>query len=74
MIERSDKRYVSCPVCGRFLLRGSGKCDIEIICNKCNRKIAVIIEMERVIVFENERETEKDGRVVQARVINIAKS
>ena len=26
MIERKEKRYVSCPVCGRILLKCQGKC------------------------------------------------
>ena len=37
MIERKDKRYVSCPVCGRHLMKCQGQCNIEVTCSKCNR-------------------------------------
>lgn len=55
MIEDKNKQYVSCPVCGRVLMKGRGMCNIEVTCNKCNRVIAVTIEEERVIVFENKK-------------------
>lgn len=31
MIDRKDKRYVSCPVCGRILMKCQGQCNIDII-------------------------------------------
>lgn len=40
MIERKDKRYVSCPVCGRHLMKCQGQCSIDITCGKCNRQDA----------------------------------
>lgn len=64
MIERSDKRYVSCPICGRVLMKCRGVCDIEVTCNKCRREIAVIIEEESVSVFENRRGTENDRQIM----------
>lgn len=42
MIERKDKRYVSCPVCGRHLMKCQGQCSIDITCGKCNREIVDI--------------------------------
>ena len=48
MIERKDKRYVSCPVCGRHLMKCQGQCNIDITCGKCNREIVVIVDEERV--------------------------
>ena len=39
MIDRKDKRFVSCPVCGRILMKCQGECNIEITCGKCNREI-----------------------------------
>ena len=58
MIDRKDKRYVSCPVCGRILMKCQGQCNIDITCGKCNR----------VMVLENRRGSEKDGRAGQVRV------
>lgn len=68
MIERSAKRYVSCPICGRVLMKGRGVSDIEVTCNKCRREISVIIEEERVSVFENRRGTENDRHSDQVRI------
>lgn len=39
MIDRKDKRYVSCPVCGRILMKCQGQCNIDITCGKCNREL-----------------------------------
>lgn len=53
MIDRKDKRFVSCPVCGRILMKCQGECNIEITCGKCNREIVAIVDNERVMVLEN---------------------
>ena len=68
MIERKDKRYVSCPVCGRHLMKCQGKCNIEVTCSKCNRDIVVLVDEERVMVLENRRGSGKDERSGQVRV------
>lgn len=68
MIERKDKRYVSCPVCGRHLMKCQGQCNIEVTCSKCNRDIVVLVDEERVMVLENRRGSEKDERSGQVRV------
>ena len=68
MIDRKDKRYVSCPVCGRILMKCQGQCNIDITCGKCNREIVVLVDEERVMVLENRRGSEKDGRAGQVRV------
>lgn len=68
MIERKDKRYVSCPVCGRILMKCQGQCNIEITCGKCNKEIVAIIDEERVMVLENRRGCDKGGRTGQVRV------
>ena len=73
MIERKDKRYVSCPVCGRHLMKCQGQCNIEVICSKCNRDIVVLVDEERVMVLENRRGTGKDERSGQVR-ISVQKS
>lgn len=62
MIERKDKRYVSCPVCGRHLMKCQGQCNIEVTCSKCNRDIVVLVDEERVMVLENRRGPGKDER------------
>ena len=68
MIERKDKRYVSCPVCGRHLRKCQGQCNIEVTCSKCNRDIVVLVDEERVMVLENRRGSGKDERSGQVRV------
>ena len=55
MIDRKDKRFVSCPVCGRILMKCQGECNIEITCGKCNREIVALVDNERVMVLENRR-------------------
>lgn len=55
MIERKDKRYVSCPVCGRLLMKCDGQCSVEITCGKCSRDIVALVENDRIMVLENRR-------------------
>ena len=55
MIERICKKYVSCPVCGRTLMKCKGSCDIEITCMKCNQEIVVLSDDEKIVVLENRR-------------------
>ena len=73
MIERKDKRYVSCPVCGRHLMKCQGQCNIEVTCSKCNRDIVVLVDEERVMVLDNRRGSGKDERSGQVR-ISVQKS
>lgn len=63
MIDRKDKRFVSCPVCGRILMKCQGECNIEIICGKCNREIVALVDNERVMVLENRRGNGQVGQV-----------
>lgn len=65
MIDRKDKRYVSCPVCGRILMKCQGQCNIDITCGKCNREIVVLVDEERVMVLETDevlKRTEEPDR------------
>ena len=55
MLDRKDKRFVSCPVCGRILMKCQGECNIDITCGRCNREIVVLVDNERVMVLENRR-------------------
>jgi len=68
MVDRKDKRYVSCPVCGKILMKCQGQCDIEITCGKCNKEIVAIIDEERMVVLENRRGNGHDGRTGQVKV------
>ena len=68
MVDRKDKRYVSCPVCGKILMKCQGQCNVEITCSKCNREIVALIDEERVMVLENRRGSGKDSRAGQVRV------
>ena len=63
MIDRKDKRFVSCPVCGRILMKCQGECNIEITCGKCNREIVALVDNERVMVLENRRGNNRTGQV-----------
>ena len=63
MIDRKYKRFVSCPVCGRILMKCNGECNIEITCGKCNREIVALVDDERVMVLENRRENGQVGQV-----------
>lgn len=63
MIDRKEKRFVSCPVCGRVLMRCQGMCNLEITCGKCNRDIVAIVDEERVMVLENRRGNGQVGQV-----------
>ena len=51
--SRKDKRFISCPVCGRILMKCQGVCDLEITCGKCNSEIVALVDEERVMVLEN---------------------
>lgn len=68
MVDRKDKRYVSCPVCGKILMKCQGQCNVEITCSKCNREIVALIDEERVMVLENRRGSGKDARAGLVRV------
>ena len=68
MVDRKDKRYVSCPVCGKILMKCQGQCNVEITCSKCNREIVALIDEERVMMLENRRGSGKDARAGQVRV------
>jgi phage FluMu protein Com len=68
MIDRKEKRFVSCPVCGRVLMKCQGMCNLEITCGKCNRDIVAIVDEERVMVLENRRGSCKGARSGQVRV------
>ena len=68
MVDRIDKRFVSCPVCGRILMKCQGECNIEITCGKCNRDIVALVDNERVMVLENRRGSGKESGTGQVRV------
>ena len=63
MTDRKEKRFVSCPVCGRILMKCQGVCNLEITCGKCNRDIVAIVDEERVMVLENRRGNGQVGQV-----------
>ena len=55
MIERGNKRYVSCPVCGKMLMKCQGSCNIEIVCTTCRKEIVVLADDEKIVVLQNRR-------------------
>ena len=60
--SRKDKRFISCPVCGRILMKCQGVCDLEIICGKCNSEMVVIVDVESVMMLENRRGNDRQGQ------------
>ena len=68
MIERKDKRYVSCPVCGRLLMKCDGQCSVEITCVKCGSDIVAVVDNNRVMVLENRRSHGKNDKEGQVRI------
>lgn len=67
MIDRQEKRFVSCPVCGRILIKCYGVCNIEIVCSKCGHNIVVMAENMKISVLEERRE-EKEKRQGEVKV------
>ncbi len=63
MIDRKEKRFVSCPVCGKVLMKCQGECNIDITCAKCNREIVVLVDNERMMILENRRGNGQVGQV-----------
>ncbi|MBB2181780.1 hypothetical protein H0486_02660 [Lachnospiraceae bacterium MD1] len=61
--NRTNKRFISCPVCGRILMKCQGTCSLEISCAKCNSEIVALVDEERVMVLENRRGTDRAGQV-----------
>lgn len=68
MVDKKDKRYANCPVCGKILMKCQGQCNVEITCSKCNREIVALIDEERVMVLEKRRGNSKGARAGQVRV------
>ena len=67
MIERISKRYVSCPVCGKTLMKCQGSCNIEITCIGCKQEIVVQMDDEKIAVLQNRRGIEKCAMVSKKR-------
>ena len=63
MMESIERRYVSCPVCGRILMKCQGNCSIEITCGKCSSDILAIVDDEKISVLENRKDKESAGQV-----------
>lgn len=55
MIEKTVKRSIHCPVCGRYLLRSNDGAEIEIMCEKCNSDIIATVVDGMVSAAEDRR-------------------
>ena len=55
MIERTNKRSIHCPVCGRYLLKAKDGSDIEVTCDKCNSEIIAKVTDGMVAASEDRR-------------------
>lgn len=66
MVERQQKFYVNCLVCGRFLMKLQGECSLEIPCDKCRTDLVIRMKDNLIYVHEDRRTGNKNG---QAKVI-----
>ena len=48
MNEVIKMRYVSCPSCGKQLLKVAGNCSVEITCTRCRKEIVGIVDDQEV--------------------------
>mgnify|MGYP004567614415 CR=1 FL=1 len=48
MNEKIKMRYVSCPSCGKQLLKVAGNCSVEITCTRCRKEIVGIVDDQEV--------------------------
>lgn len=46
------KRYIHCPLCGRFLMKCQGVYEIEICCRKCSKNLVVECNENKIIIME----------------------
>ncbi len=53
--ERTDKRFVHCPVCGKCLMKASGNAEIETRCDRCGSDLIAIVRGGMVSVSEDRR-------------------
>ena len=53
MNEKIKMRYVSCPSCGKQLLKVAGNCSVEITCTRCRKEIVGIVDEIYMKLFEN---------------------
>lgn len=67
MSDREVERYVSCPVCGRVIMKCQGTCKIEVTCPKCNSEIIASMDKEKLMIWENRKE-KQGGRAGQVSV------
>ena len=55
---RIKKKYITCPECGRPLLRSSrAVCELE--CSKCRQTIVILVKNGEVITFKSRRDKER---------------
>lgn len=54
--EKIDKRFVHCPVCGKWLMKISGTAEIELKCDKCGSDIIAKIKNEMISISGNRRD------------------
>lgn len=67
MSDREVERYVSCPVCGRVIMKCQGTCKIEVTCPKCSSEIFASMDKEKLMIWENRKEIQ-GGRAGQVSV------
>lgn len=68
MIEGVNRRTIYCPICGRALIRCRGSFDIQISCPKCNKELVILMDVEKISIQENQRDSTK-GKPGAAKVI-----
>ena len=63
MNEKIKMRYVSCPSCGKQLLKVAGNCSVEITCTRCRKEIVGIVDEIYMKLFENYRDKEEGKNI-----------
>ena len=54
MAQYECKKYIHCPKCGKIMMKCNGKCNIEIECSKCHRRIIVSMDEIQITIKEKE--------------------
>ena len=55
MIERTVKRDIHCPVCGKVLCRAKDESEVDIHCDRCNSDIIATVIGGMISTMEDRR-------------------
>ena len=55
MIERTEKREIHCPVCGKVLLKAKDGSEVDVHCERCNSDIIATVQDGMIATMEDRR-------------------